>query len=98
MQKFCSSFFLSGFSFSENDDSQDIREKEWAILIPLYHFHPLAAHLITTLLRNEMYPPLKIRVWFNIIFVSLVHFMSDSVTITSYRQALGLVCIDYHPI
>ena len=34
-------FFLSGFSFTDTDDSQDSRGRERTIFIPLYHFHPL---------------------------------------------------------
>ena len=37
--------FLSGFSFTDTDDSQDSRGREWTILYTiwntLYHFHPL---------------------------------------------------------
>ena len=35
-------FFLSGFSFTDTDDSQDCRGREGRpSFIPLYHFHPL---------------------------------------------------------
>ena len=36
-------FFLSGFSFTDTDDSQDSRGREGTIFysIPLYHSHPL---------------------------------------------------------
>ena len=34
-------FFLSGFSFTDTDDSQDSRGREGQSFIPLYHFHPL---------------------------------------------------------
>ena len=34
-------FFLSGFSFTDTDDSQGNRGREGTIFIPLYHFHPL---------------------------------------------------------
>ena len=34
-------FFLSGFSFTDTDDPQDIRIREGTIFNPLYHFHPL---------------------------------------------------------
>ena len=35
-------FFLSEFSFTDNDDSRDSRGRHRIIFfIPLYHFHPL---------------------------------------------------------
>ena len=34
-------FFLSGFSFTDTDDSQDSRVKEGTIFFPLYNLHPL---------------------------------------------------------
>ena len=34
-------FFLSGFSFTDTDDSQDRRGRGGSSFIPLYHFHPL---------------------------------------------------------
>ena len=34
-------FFLTGFSFTDTDNSQDSRGREGTIFIPLYHFHPL---------------------------------------------------------
>ena len=36
-------FFLSGFSITDNNDSQDSRGREGTIFIPHYHFHPLTA-------------------------------------------------------
>ena len=43
-------FFLSRFSFTDTDDSQDSRGREGTIFIPLYHFHPLTnRHLFATL-------------------------------------------------
>ena len=34
-------FFLSWFSFTDTDNSQDSRRREGPSFIPLYHFHPL---------------------------------------------------------
>ena len=34
-------FFLSGFSFTDTDNSQDSKGREGPSFIPLYHFHPL---------------------------------------------------------
>ena len=34
-------FFLSGFSFTDTDDSHDSRGREGTIFYSLYHFHPL---------------------------------------------------------
>ena len=34
-------FFLSGFSFTDTDDSQESEEESGPSFIPLYHFHPL---------------------------------------------------------
>ena len=79
----CNFFFLSGFSFSEADDSENSRERERTIFIPLYHFQPLTniqrftysfcisddnlsfsitARVVTTLLLDEMYLPLEIKI------------------------------------
>ena len=33
--------YLSGYSFTDTDDSQDSRGRDWTIFIPHYHFHPL---------------------------------------------------------
>ena len=39
-------FFLSGFSFTNNHDSQESRGRGRLIsVIPFYHFHPLHRHL-----------------------------------------------------
>ena len=54
----------------------------------IWHEHPsfsIAAHVITRLLLDQIYPPLKTRVWFNIFFVFLVRFMSDSIEKISHR-------------
>lgn len=47
--------FLSEFSFSGNDDSQDNRKRQRTILIPMYHFHPLTnMHTFICSLASEM--------------------------------------------
>ena len=39
---FCENcFFLSGFSFTDTDDSQDSRWRDGTIFIHLFHFYPL---------------------------------------------------------
>ena len=42
-------FFLSGFPFTDVDDSQHCSEGRGPSFIPLYHFHPLLRHLFATL-------------------------------------------------
>ena len=52
-------FFLSGLSFTNTHDLQNIRRKGKAIsLTPLYHFSPLHRHLgISRLIAAESSPP-----------------------------------------
>ena len=83
-------FFLSTFSFTDTDDSQDIRRIKWNIRLPLFHFHPLtntetfiyfiffliSAHVPTSLLLNEIYAPLGISIWLNLNFTLLIYFIS----------------------
>ena len=83
-------FFLSTFSFTDTDDSQDIRRIKWNIRLPLFHFHPLtntetfiyfiffliSAHVPTSLLLDEIYAPLEISIWLNLNFSLLIYFIS----------------------
>ena len=50
-------FFLSGFSFTDTDDSQNSRRREGPSFISLYHFHsfPNIQTFITRLLLDEIY-------------------------------------------
>ena len=54
-------FFLSGFSFTNIDDSKDSQRKEESnSLILLYHFHPLHRHLDTSQAITTESSPLRI--------------------------------------
>ena len=83
-------FFLSGFSFTDTDDSQDSRGREGTIFY-LYQFHPLTNiqalicnfmwddyHIFTKLLLDEILPPYRITVWLidDVKFV-LVYLLND---------------------
>ena len=94
-------YILSGFSFTDTDDSQDSREKESSNFIPLYHFHLLTSsqapficsflficRLITRLLLDEIHHPISI--WLNISLILPVDFMLHVVTVIFLTQVVDL--------
>ena len=55
-----------------------------------YLLFSIAAHVITTLVLDEIYAPLEIKFWLNIAFVFLVDLISDSMIVVSHRKVVNL--------
>ena len=74
-------FILFGFSVTYTNNSKDIRGREGTISFPLYHFlvFLIAAHVMSKLLLDEIYPPLVISIWLNVKRIFLVEFMLDHI-------------------
>ena len=57
-----------------------------------------AAHVITTLVLDEIYAPLEIKFWLNIAFVFLVDLISDSMIVVSHRKVVNLNLFQTEPL